>query len=163
MHLEIVDRDEIMVVGVRTVMEMGEADIAAVWRDKFLPRQSEVAGADHRYYGVFNVIPDELKDGRFEFVAGVVSSLENVPVGMVCWIVPEGKYVEAEAVGLTGIRQVCRDVVTEWLPDSGYKMVFSPMFAYTGDAHPDSERATWKVNIPVETPEVLEQLEKWRM
>lgn len=163
MHLEIIDRDEFMVVGVRAVMEMGDQNAEAVWRDKFLPRHAELAGADRRYYGVFNVIPDEQKGGRFEYVAGVVSTLENVPVGMVGWLIPEGRYVEAEAVGHAGIGRVCRDIITEWLPDSGFKNIASPMFAYTDDPRPDSEGAKWLVNIPVETPEELERLEKWRV
>ena len=158
---EIVARDEFIVVGIRTVLEMGAQGTGSFWKDGFLPRHSELEGADHCYYGVFNVLPDDSKGGRYEYVAGVVSSLENIPVGMVGWVIPEGNYAEAEATGLTGINQVCRDVIAEWLPDSGYKMVASPMFAYTRDPQPDSPEAVWKVNIPVETPEVLEQLKKW--
>lgn len=159
---EIVNRDEFIVVGIRTVLEMGAHTTGTLWKDKFLPRHSELVGADHCYYGVFNTLPDDQKGGRYEYVGGVVTnSLENIPVGMVGWVIPAGNYAEAEAIGLTGITQVCRDIITDWLPDSGYKMLANPMFAYTTSPHPDSSEAVWKVNIPIETPEVLAQLEKW--
>lgn len=159
---EIVDRDEFIVVGIRTVLEMGAQSTGTLWKDKFLPRHSELKGTDKCYYGVFNVLPDDTKGGRYEYVAGVVTdSLENIPFGMVGWVIPAGNYAEAEATGLAGINQVCRDIITDWLPDSGYKMLSNPMFAYTTSEHPDSSNAVWKVNIPIETPEALAELEKW--
>lgn len=163
MSPEITDRDEFIVVGVRTVMEMGAQTTGTLWKDQFLPRHNEIKGADRCYYGVFNSLPDDEKSGRYEYVAGVVASLEDIPVGMVGWVIPEGRYAESEAIGLAGINKVCRDIITEWLPDSGYKMVASPMFAYTDSAHPDSPDAVWRVNIPIETPEELEQLKKWHV
>lgn len=163
MSPEIIDRDEFIVVGIRTVMEMGAQTTGTLWKDQFLPRHNEIKGADRSYYGVFNSLPDDEKSGRYEYVAGVVGSFEDIPVGMVGWVIPEGRYAESDAIGLAGINKVCRDVITEWLPDSGYKMVASPMFAYTDSAHPDSPDAVWKVNIPIETPEELEQLKKWHV
>lgn len=157
----IVLRDEFIVVGIRTVLEMSAQSTGTLWKDDFLPRHNEITGAEKTYYGVFNTLPDDQKGGRYEYVAGVVSDLENIPVGMVGWVIPEASYAEAEATGLTGINQVCRDLITGWLPDSGYQMVSSPMFAYTTHPHPDSPDAVWKVNIPVATPEELEKLKKW--
>lgn len=159
---EVVAKDEFIVVGIRTVLEMGAQSTGTLWKDKLLPRHSELQAADRRYYGVFNRLPDDNKEGRYEYVAGVVAnSLENIPLGMVGWVIPAGNYAEAEAVGLAGIAQVCRDVITDWLPDSGFAMLANPMFAYTTAEHPDSPDAVWKVNIPIERPEVLAELEKW--
>lgn len=159
---EIIDRDEFIVVGIRTVLDHGAQNTGTLWKDKFLPRHNELEGADRKYYGVFNILPDNQQEGRYEYVAGVVTnSLEDIPLGMVGWVIPASKFAEAEAVGLTGINRVCREVIADWLPDSGYEMMQSPMFAYTSDPHPDSEKAVWKVNIPIETPEVLAELESW--
>lgn len=158
---EIIDRDEFIVVGIRTLLDAAAQTTGTLWKDQFLPRHNEVKGAEHIYYGVFNSLPDDAKGGRYEYVAGVPATLEDIPVGMVGWVIPAGRYAEADAAGLAGIAQVCRELITEWLPDSGYKLVPSPMFAYTRDKQPDSASAVWKVNIPVETPEVLEQLQKW--
>ena len=160
---EIIARDEFIVVGIRTVLEMGAQSTGTLWKDDFLPRHNEIKNADKTYYGVFNTLPDGEKDGRYEYVAGVVSDLENIPVGMVGWVIPEGSYAEAEATGLLGIGQTCRDLITEWLPDSGYQMVASPMFAYTTHKHPDSPDAVWKVNIPVATPEEIEKMKSWNI
>lgn len=161
MNPEIIERDEFIVVGIRTVLEMGAQTTGTLWKDQFLPRHHELKDADHRYYGVFNILPHDSKGGRFEYVAGVVGSLESIPNGMVGWQIPAGKYAQSQATGLSGISQICRDLITDWLPDSGYSLTASAMFAYTENKQPDSPDAVWKVNIPVETPEVLEELKKW--
>lgn len=163
MNPEIVERDEFIVVGIRTVLDIDATDTGNLWRDEFLPRRHELKKADNRYYGVFNIIlpPNESKDSRFEYVAGVIGSLESIPNGMVGWLIPAGTYAQVEAVGVAGINKTCRDLIADWLPDSGYSLTQSAMYAYTEDEHPDSPTAVWKVNVPVETPEVLEELKKW--
>lgn len=159
---QIINRDEFIVVGVRTVVELGAPATGTLWKDEFLPRHSELKGADRRYYGVFSALSSDKNDGRYEYVAGMAAnSLEDIPVGMVGWVVPAGKYAEVSATGLTGIYQACRNTITDWVPDSGYKVIATPMFAYTDSPQPDSPDTTWKVNIPVETPERLAQLESW--
>ncbi|MCC8166833.1 MAG: GyrI-like domain-containing protein [Planctomycetes bacterium] len=171
MSPEIITRDEFIVMGIRSVLDDNAENTGTLWKDKFLPRHNELDGADRRYYGVFSLLsgsPEpafsaggDSDDMRVEYVAGVVGSLENIPLGMVSWVIPAGTYAEMEATGLAGIRVACRNLIADWLPDSGYRMVSSPLFAYTDSEHPDSEQAVWKVNIPVETPEELARLEKW--
>lgn len=161
MNPEIIERDEFIVVGIRTVLERGAQSTGTLWKDEFLPRHNELQNADHKYYGVFNALPDAGKNGRFEYVAGVVGSLDGIPDGMVGWMIPAGTYAVIEAKGLAGISDACRSLIADWLPDSGYSLTSSAMFAWTEDSHPDSPGAVWKVNVPVETPEVLEELKKW--
>lgn len=160
---EIIDRDEVIVVGIRAVLDNAALNTGTLWKDKFLPRQHEIKSADRKYYAVFNALPNtDAECGRYEYVAGVVTnSLENIPVGMVGWVIPAGKFAETEAIGLTGIHQACRELIADWLPDSGYEMMQSPMFAYTSEMHPDGEQAVWKINVPIETPEILAELEQW--
>lgn len=161
MNPEILDRDEFIVVGVRKVLEAGPQTVGALWKDQILPRRNEVNSADKRYYCVFSIPPSEDKRERYEYVAGAIGSLESIPTGMVGWPIPSGKYAQTIAVGLEGIAPTCRNLVTDWLPDSGYSMTQGVIFAYTDDENPESPSAKWKVNIPVETPEVLEELMKW--
>lgn len=157
---EIIARDEFIVVGIRTVLDLSEDTAGELWKDKFLPRRAELGAGKSRCFGVFSVLSDDEIDGRCEYVAGAATdSLEDIPVGMVGWVVPAGTYAEAEACGLGCISPTCREVIADWLPDSGYKLVSGPMFAYTDAARPDVEDALWKVNIPIETPEILAQLE----
>ena len=159
---EIVSRDGLIVIGIRMIIEMGASEVETIWREKFLPRRSELAGGDNGCYCVFSFLSDDAWDGRFEYVAGVaVDSLENIPAGMVGWVIPAGTYAESETPGLKNIGATCREVIADWLPDSGYRLVSSPMFAYTREKRPESGNGIWKVNIPVETPEVLAQLESW--
>lgn len=160
---EIIDRDEFIVVGVRAILEMGAQTTGTLWKDQFLPRYNEIQGADRKYYGVFNSLPDAHSPGRFEYVAGVVGSLENIPEGMVGWVIPAGKFAKIQAAGLGGISQACRNLITDWLPDSGYKRVDSPIFASTRAEHPDSPDAAWEICVPIETPEELEKLKQWQI
>jgi predicted transcriptional regulator YdeE len=159
----IIVRDEFIVVGIRAVLETDAHTTGTLWKDGFLPRHSEIANSLQVYYGVFNTLPGDEQSGRYEYVAGVASDLENIPVGMVGWVIPGGSYAEAEATGLPGIGQVCRELIANWLPNSGYKKVASPMFAHTTHRQPDSPEAVWKINIPVATPEELEKMDKWNI
>lgn len=157
----IVDKPEFIVAGIRTVLELGDVGVGSLWRDKLVPRHGEIAAVDSRYYAVFNplVAPD---DNRFEYVAGMaVVSLENIPVGMVGWVVPFGTYAETRATGMADLAKVCRSFIADWLPDSGYKLAASPIFAFTDSAKPDAEGTVWTVCIPIETPEEFARFETW--
>ncbi len=158
---EIVDRDEIIVVGIRAVLEIGAHAAIALWKEQFAPRKGEVKRVDSNYYGVFNILPGESKTGRCEYVAGVASSLENIPEGMVGWVIPSGKYARLRTLGLPGISGACRDMITEWLPDSGFKRMDSPIFTCTGADCPESPEMEWDIYVPIETPEEVENLKQW--
>ncbi len=161
---QIVARDEFIVVGIRTLLEKAAATTGSLWKDEFLPRRCEVKGCGpQQYYAVFSALPGAGRGERYEYVAGVVSDLESIPEGMVGWILPDGDYAELEAAGLTGIGKACGEIIEGWLPESGYHIVQSPMFAYTTHPHPDSPEAVWKVNVPVATSEELETLKKWEV
>ena len=159
---EIIDRDEFIVVGVRGVQEKGAQTADTLWKDQFLPRHNEVAGADHCYYGVFSSLPGD-QAAKYEYVAGMIGSLDGIPTGMVGWVIPQGRHAQVEARGLSNIAEVCRQLITDWLPDSGYRMADSPIFAYTRSEHPDSPDAIWHINLPIETPEELEELKRWQI
>ncbi len=166
---EIVDCDEFTVVGVRVITELGASDAGRMWKEKFLPLGKEPSDPEHRYYAVFNFLSDansqDLAKGiarlRCEYVMGVLGTLDDVPVGMVSWVIPAGKFAEATAKGIDNIRSAVHTLIADWLPDSGYRMVPSPMFAYTESRNPAAKDAVWNVGIPVEKPEVLAQLENW--
>ncbi len=157
----IVARDECIVVGIRAVLDACAESTGTLWKNEFLPRHGEIPNAANTYYGVFSIVPGGDARGRCEYVAGVLSDLEHIPLGMVGWVIPGGSYAEAEAKGLPGIGQVCQALLTEWLPGSGYTLVESPMFACTTSEQPDAPDAVWKVHIPVSTPEQLEEMKKW--
>lgn len=159
---EIIERDEFIVIGIRTVLTDGLAAAGNLWRSQFLPRRSEIKNMESRYYGVFNALAGHEKDKHYEYVAGVATdSLEDIPVGMVGWVVPAGKYAELEATGFAGIGAAYKDVFEKWLSESGYALVGTPIFAYTESQSPDAPDTIWKVNIAVETPEELARLANW--
>ncbi len=134
---EIIIKDEFIVVGIRTVLGVNAESTGTLWKNEFIPRRKELADSEPVYYGVFDALPDAANPkgtgGPYEYVAGVASDLEHIPAGMVGWVIPGGSYAEAEATGLPGIARVCRELITEWLPDSGYRMADSPMFVRPHD------------------------------
>lgn len=158
---EILERVEFIIVGIRSVLRLGESEEIGLWTERLLPRTAEIAPGKQEFYCVFGQIPGDL-DGKFEYVAGVkTDSLENIPTGMAGWIVPSGNYAVAEARSLANIGPICREIITDWLPDSGYRRVKGPMFARAAGDGADPTKAKWTVNVPIETPEVLAQLDTW--
>lgn len=158
---DIITREEFLVIGIRSVLDLYADDVDALWREKLLPRRAEMHGITPAYYSVFNLL-ESAGECRVEYVAGVAAdSLEAIPLGMVSWVVPTATYAEVAASGLPGVAEACRELITEWLPDSGYQRTASPMFAYTEDARPDSPQALWKINIPIETPGSITQVRRW--
>ena len=160
---EIVSKDEFIVVGVRAVLDLAGQDIGLLWKDKFLARQTELAAVDHRFHCVFNLFSDAGgKPGRVEYVAGMVTnSLEDIPVGMVGWVVLHGVYVGLDAIGQIGISEAYQKIVSDWLPGSGYMLGHGPVFAFTDSLHPGSPETVWRMNVSIETIENMERLKKF--
>lgn len=157
---EIVERDEVIVVGVRAVVVPGTGASAKLWQEQFMPRKSELSGVDGRCYGVFGRLPRDCQN-RYEYIAGVrTDSLENIPPGMAGWIIPAGYYATAKFTGVAETGTAARNVIVDWLPDSGYKLAPGPMFIHTAD-DPCDPAAGWDACVPVDTPEAIAQLETW--
>ncbi len=161
MEPEITDRDEFIVVGVRAVMDVDAGAVSALWSSQFQPRRGDVGGSGGKYYGVFQLIPANGKPSRCEYVAGVEGGLDGIPEGMVGWVVPSGKYARIKAKGLAAIPGAYRDLMAEWLPGSGFKLVDSPIFTSTAAELPAGSDAEWEIHIPVETPEEADILKRW--
>lgn len=161
MSPEIIDHDQIIVVGVRSVFDVDVTNTGNLWAKEFLPRRGELKAADNCLYAVFNYLPGSDKK-RFETVAGVVTnSLEDIPTGMVSWSISSGKYARFTAKGLSGVKQGCIKDLEEWLPTSGYQRLPNPVIAYTSGSAPDDENTEWVVNVPIITPEALAELNSW--
>ena len=161
MDVRVTDREELIVVGVRTVLDRRNQDTTVIWRDSFLPRQAELKNAGELVYGVLGGIPGE-GDGFCEYVAGAAAaSLEGIPEGMVGWLVPAGRYAEISVSGLAGVLPACREFASRWLPSSGFRLSESPIFFCSALASPYDRDAVWEVNLPVEKPGELETLKKW--
>lgn len=158
---QIIDREEFIVVGIRAVLDP-ESDAACdFWKDLVARHGAEFTAGECRYYGVFDRLSEE-KGGLYEYVGGMVApSLEDIPVGMVGWIVPAGTYAEVEARGLAGGNEIRRAFIVDWLPDSGYQLAANPTFICTESPEPASPDAVWRVNIPVDTNEAVERMARW--
>ncbi|MFB6320665.1 GyrI-like domain-containing protein [Saccharicrinis sp. FJH54] len=139
-------------------MEMSYADNKTheLWKS-FMPRRNEIN----------NTINNDLislqiyEPGFFEtfnpnrmfrkWTLREVSSLENIPEGMVSFLLQEGTYAVFSYRGLPAKAQPFFDYIfREWLPNSAYMLDDRPHFEVLGPKYrtdsPDSEEDVW---IPV--------------
>lgn len=154
MKPEILRKQGFLIVGIRSVWNFDARALKMLWKDKTLPRRREIKtapDAGNSAFGVFGAIPDN-RDGLYEYVAGFpVSSLEDIPTGMVGWEIPEGLYASAPATGLDNIFPVYKELTDAWLPASGYRRTDSPVFAVSASAaDPVDPAARWLVNVRIE-------------
>lgn len=165
MKPEIIDKPAFLIVGVRTLWNLTPEVPGSLWTNKVLPRRKEIKaapGTESSAFGVFSPIPDS--GGRlFDYVAGMmVTSLEDIPLGMVGWEIPEGTYVSVTTQGLTGIYKAYKDVVDGWLPGSGYVRVDGPVFSISSHINnPADPSAFWQVNIQIKNPKVKSDVDMW--
>ena len=111
MGIKIVERGEFTVVGMKYRGRNENNEIPQMW-EAFGPRVCEIKNmvTDHLAYGISaNMDKDS---GEFDYIAGFeVSSVEDVPEGMVSFQVPGGKYAvfstTLPAIGDT-FQQVCK-------------------------------------------------------
>ena len=160
MDTEIIDLEETIVVGVRSAS--GSARCLEEALAAFRLRREENRGVNGKARLVVSHIPDEGAGHPCECVAGLAAdSLENIPAGMVGWLVPSGRYARFEVGGLPEIAAACLAVLAEWLPGSGYRMAESPLLIHPDSGNPDSPEAAWWIYLPLINPGELADLRKW--
>ena|GEM_PF-2426788 len=165
MNPSIIDKPAFLVVGMRALWNLKPEIPASLWADKMLSRRKEVPavpGTENTVFGIFSAIPDS--GGKlFDYVAGMmVSSFENIPVGMVGWEVPGGTYVSVATRGLSSIYGAYREIVDKWLPGSGYVLVDSPVFCLSSQiSNPADPSAFWQVNVQIKNLKHLTGIEMW--
>lgn len=165
MKPEIIDKPGFLVVGVRAVWNFDSQVPKMLWNDKILPRRNEIKaapGTENSAFGVFGAIPEN-RNGLYEYVAGLmVLSLEDIPMGMVGWEIPEGRYASVPAQGLDNIYPAYKELTDTWLPTSGYQRVNSPVFTISSSlANPTDPAAFWLVNVKIEKAGAKSTFDPW--
>ena len=119
--------------------------------DEFGPRTSEIrhmAGPDVAY-GLTNNM--DMATGEFDYMAGVqVTSVEDIPEGMVSFNVPAQSYALFPCT-IPTLREVFDHIYGVWLPASGYARTSGPELELYGETFdPRDPVAVFEVYIPVQ-------------
>ena len=148
MEPKIVSKSAFTVVGMKYRGKNENNEIAQMW-GVFVPRIREIPHITDQdtCYGICH---DLEENDVFEYVAGIaVTSVENVPEGMVSWEVPAQKYAVFPCT-LPTIHEAYHYAFETWLPQSGYRRAEGPDFElYDATFEPDVEDSQLYIYIPI--------------
>lgn len=143
---QIVQVSEMSVVGIYVEMQKHETHkIKALWQ-KFSPRKDEITNLINSKsiaMQTFTIDKNGEPNKNFNMWACVeVSNLSDIPSDMKGFIIPKGEYIKVIHIGMDA-GKTYQYIITEWLPNSGYKIDDRPHFQVMGDKYkngsPDSE------------------------
>lgn len=141
---KIITCSEKTIIGVSSTMHHQQyGNIIALWK-RFMPRKNEIQNSVNdeliamQIYSDFNAI-----ENSFDIWAcAEVSSLDRIPAEMTGFKVPNGDYAVFLHKGMDASKTY-QQIMTQWLPDSGYEIDNRPHFQVMGDRYingsPDSE------------------------
>ena len=155
MEPKIISRDEFNVVGMEIITTLKENQqqqtIPQLW-GRFIPRCKEIKDGNnpHVAYGLcFGTEPDK----EFSYVAGVeVSSLDDVPEGMVSRTIPASKYAVFTHKGpFKNLGETYTYIYGTWIPKSGHQLYQPFDFEYYDErsTYPDGPNTEVDIYIPI--------------
>jgi AraC family transcriptional regulator len=118
-------------VGMEIKNTMDQKEIEGLW-DNFIKRLNEVKNVVGE--GSYGVTMFTDKSGEYTYIACVtVSSVENLPSGMVTNKIPASEYAVFEYKGdMTDLDKTYAAVFSNWLPKSGYNIASPNIIEYYG-------------------------------
>ncbi len=149
---KIVTKPAFLVVGMQYVGKNENQEISQMW-GRFNPRVPEVKNIiGGNAYGVCDMV-EVAEEGAFEYVAGFeVSRIEDLPEGMIAFMVPEQKYAVFEHWGsLAALRNTYEYIHQVGLSKSGYHHAKGPELEVYDDKFKDfSPDSVFYIYIPIE-------------
>jgi AraC family transcriptional regulator len=152
-------RDQFFLVGMEYIGRNENEEVSVLW-NALIPRVSEIANACEPgvFYGLCSHIEDS-SDGSYSYVAGVeVSSLDDIPGGMVGRTIPRSTYAVFVHKGhLAALGATWSGIYHEWLPNAGYRPAADWAFECYDerfDAH--SPLSELDVFVPIKVSELSE-------
>jgi AraC family transcriptional regulator len=142
---EIVALDAFFVAGTTYRGTNQQGEVVALWHDAFLPRAGELSArqADSDYYGVGRM-PANAGPGEIEYLAGVkVTSLDDLPAGMVGWEIPANRYAVLPANDVPDLMAVAERFYGQWLPHSAYRAAGNYNIEYYPPSYPGTPTIYW--------------------
>jgi predicted transcriptional regulator YdeE/DNA-binding transcriptional MerR regulator len=152
MEPKVITKPAFMVVGMQYVGKNENQEISQMW-GRFNPRVPEIKNIiEGNAYGVCDMI-EVAEAGAFEYVAGFeVSRIEDLPEGMIAFIVPEQKYAVFEHRGsLESLRSTYEYIHQAGLSQSGFHHAKGPELEVYDDKFKDfSPDSIFYIYIPIE-------------
>jgi predicted transcriptional regulator YdeE/DNA-binding transcriptional MerR regulator len=147
---KIVQLDKFLVVGMPYLGKNENNEIGGLW-DEFVPRIPEIRHLQpgpEVSYGICSPHPS----GLIDYIAALpVTTLEDIPVGMVGKQISAQTYVVFPAYGLADIGPTYHMILEEWLPASGYKPVDGSDFEYYPETfNPYDPKSVVYIYFPVQ-------------
>lgn len=128
--------------------------IPKLW-DQFIKRVDEIRDRKgYHTYGLCEALPKELarthKDELFYIACAEVTSLDQVPTGMLHRTLPAGRYACFTHKGsLSGLGQTMNFIYRSWLPSSGITLREAPhLELYDKRFDPHSEKSELDILLP---------------
>lgn len=150
MKVEIVDRGDFVVVGMKYRGRNEHGEIPALW-GQFMPHVGEISEPVDLsiYYGVMGNY--DMATGEFDYVAGAeVLPDTAVPEGMERWNVPPGTYAVI-TFPFSKLMEAIGHIHNTWLPASGYRHTGGPEYEYYGPAfEPEDPNSEMQFYMPAE-------------
>lgn len=138
MQPKIINLDKFLVVGMPYLGKNEHGEIAQMWQ-VFIPHINEIkhiAPESEISYGLCS--PNS--QGLIDYVASLpVTSLTDIPAGMVGREVPAQTYVVFESHGVKEIGLTYDKILKDWLPKSGYKPGDGPDFELYPESFDNSD------------------------
>ena len=146
MNPKILEVSEIKVIGLSTTIKMHEQHkIVALWK-QFMPRKHELktlVSEELIAMQIFNLQKNGEPDEDFDIWAcAEVEDFNTMPQNLKSFTIPSGKYAVFLHRGMNA-SLTYQNIMTEWLPNSGYVIDDRPHFQVMGQTYkngsPDSE------------------------
>ena len=141
---KIITVSEKKVIGMQSSMHHGQfGNIVALWK-RFMPNRKAITNTVN---DEFIALQDYSDFNNFEALFDIwgcveVSNFDNIPEEMKAFSIPEGKYAVFLHKGMYASKTY-QQIMTEWLPNSGYMIDDRPHFQVMGEKYkngnPDSE------------------------
>jgi AraC family transcriptional regulator len=136
MEPKIVTKDEVKVIGMRYYGANQNNEIPQMWSE-FNQRIPEIKNIkpDGAAYGIcteLDVPLEELTDEHeFEYIAGMeVTSLDEIPEGMVGKVIPAHKYAVFTVKGIQNIGPTYHYIYGDWAKETEHELDKAPDFEY---------------------------------
>ena len=126
MEPKIVSKPAFTAVGLEYYGKNEHNEISGIW-DQFNPRMHEIKNIID---GAFGLCQPPDPSGAFKYLASMaVSSVDDLPKGMLVWEVPAQTYAVFPCT-LKTIHETYRNAFETWIPAAGYQYANGPDFEY---------------------------------
>jgi AraC family transcriptional regulator len=132
-------------------------EIKEMWQ-RFMPRIPEIKHYSDAMgqisFGLCSDLVQPAEAGEFEYLASLpVTTLGDIPQGMVGWEVPAQTYAMVEAHGIGEIGQAYDFIIKQWLPTSSYQAVNAPDFELYPESFRDNSKDLLYIYFPIKKKE----------